>query len=106
MSVTSPIDQPRNAVRFWPSDRFLATVSVGHRRRSSGTQPMPERAIACVGSARIERPWKRISPRRARVRPRIERSTVVLPAPLAPSSASTSPARTDSDTPNSACVSP
>jgi hypothetical protein len=31
---------------------------------------------------------------------------VVLPAPLAPRSATTSPAATPSDTPKSACVSP
>ena len=106
MSVTSVMVHGRNAVRFWPSWRFLATVSVGHSRRSSGTQPMPDWAIWYVGVATIGRPWKRMSPRRGRVRPRMERSTVVLPAPLAPSSASTSPVPTPRDTPNSACVSP
>ena len=43
---------------------------------------------------------------RGGVRPRIERSVVVLPAPFGPSSATTSPAPTASDTSNSACVSP
>ncbi len=45
ISVTSPRDHPRNVVRFSPNDRFFATVSVGQRRRSSGTQPMPAHAI-------------------------------------------------------------
>ena len=45
-------------------------------------------------------------PRRGRVSPRIERSIVVLPAPLGPSSANTLPCPTASDAPNSAWVSP
>jgi hypothetical protein len=54
----------------------------------------------------ISAPSNRIAPRRARVRPRIERSVVVLPAPFAPSSATTSRAPTLSDTSNSTWVSP
>ena len=34
------------------STRLRSTVSVGKMRRSSGTQPMPRRAISCVGHAR------------------------------------------------------
>ena len=40
----------------------------------------------------MSRPSKRMRPARAGVRPRIERSVVVLPAPFGPSSATTSPA--------------
>ena len=78
-------------VRFCADARdCCATVSVGHSRRSSGTQPMPARAISCVGLRGDRRgPRSGSSPRRGRVRPRIERSIVVLPAPLAPSSANT-----------------
>src|SRR3990167_9573797 len=106
ISVTSDIDQARKRVVLMPSARFLATVRVGQRRRSSGTQPIPARAVSCVARRPSDWPSSAISPLRGRVRPRIERSTVVLPAPLAPSSASTSPAATDSETPNRACVSP
>src|ERR1700704_6124140 len=41
--------QARKRVRFCAILRLRATVSVGHSRRSSGTQPMPERAISWVG---------------------------------------------------------
>src|SRR3982750_1532271 len=42
--------QWRKRVRFCAIDRLRATVNVGHSRRSSGTQPMPARAISWVGS--------------------------------------------------------
>ena len=45
-------------------------------------------------------------PRRGRVRPRIVRSIVVLPAPFGPSSANTFAGAIDSEAPNSAWVSP
>ena len=87
-----------------PSARFRATVSVGKTRRSSGTQPMPAGDL-CVATGNASALEVDMAAAR-RVSPRMERSVVVLPAPLAPSSATTSPAPTDSDGPNSACVSP
>jgi hypothetical protein len=57
-----------------------------------------------VGARVMSRPSNRMLPARAGVSPRIERSVVVLPAPLWPSSATTSPAATESETPKSACV--
>ena len=85
---------------------FFATVSVGQSRRSSGTQPMPARAIRCVGQWVTSAPAKRMRPRFGRVRPRIDRKVVVLPAPFGPSSAKTSAAPTASETSKSTCVSP
>jgi hypothetical protein len=75
-------------------------------RRSSGTQPIPARAISWVGRPVISVPSKRIAPPRGGVRPRIERRVVVLPAPLAPSRLTTSPAPTFSEGPNSTWLSP
>jgi len=56
ISVTSLSVQARNGERLAPSDKFFATVKVGHSRRSSGTQPMPAQAMSCVALAVIERP--------------------------------------------------
>ena len=67
-------------------------VSVGKMRRSSGTQPMPRRAISCVGARVMSARRSGSLPRRAGVSPSTERSVVVLPAPFGPSSATTSPA--------------
>ena len=100
------MDQARNRVRFRAMPRLRATVSVGQSRRSSGTQPMPARAISWVGLRVTSRPSNRTAPRRGRVRPRIERSIVVLPAPFGPSSANTFARSIASEAPNSAWVSP
>ena len=54
----------------------------------------------------MSRPWKRIVPCRGRLRPLIERSVVVLPAPFAPSSVTISPSRTVSEIPFSAWIEP
>ena len=76
----------------WRWRGCASTVSVGKTRRSSGTQPMP-RARDLVRRPRGDVACRRSgsAPRRAGVRPRIERSVVVLPAPFGPSSATTSP---------------
>ena len=99
-------DQDRKRVRLRAMERFRATVSVGKMRRSSGTQPIPSRAISWVARAVMSPPSNRMIPRRAGVRPRIDRRVVVLPAPLGPSNATTSPCAMLRDTPNSAWVSP
>jgi hypothetical protein len=65
---------------------------------------MPARAIRCVGHRSIAALAKRIL-RNGRLKPSTLRSVVVLPAPFAPSRATTLPAAM-SVTSNSACVSP
>jgi len=57
-------------------------------------------------SRSIATPAKRIFPLRGRTRPEMVRSIVLLPAPLAPSSATTSPAPTARLTPLTAATAP
>ncbi len=89
----SPSDHALKRLGFRPSARLVRTLSEGKIRRFSGTQPMPRRAILSVESRVVSHPSNSTLPSRAGVRPRIERRTVVFPAPLAPSSATASPAR-------------
>src|SRR5579884_3993398 len=56
--------------------------------------------------AMSSRPSKRIEPDRRSTIPMIDLSVVVLPAPLRPSSVTTSPSRTSKDTPCRMCDSP
>ena len=67
---------------------------------------MPSCAIRNEGSWRASCPAKRTLPARAGVSPMMERMVVVLPMPLRPISATISPARTDSDMPNSTWLRP
>ena len=60
--------------------------------RSSGQYAMPRCAIRLEASATISLPSNAIEPSRRGTMPMIERSVVVLPAPLRPSSVTTSPA--------------
>ncbi len=66
---------------------------------------MPSRATDSVDLRAIRRPSKVISPE-VRVIPEMLRSVVVLPAPLAPSTATTSPSSTFSETPCRARIGP
>ena len=68
-------------------------------RRSSGTYPTPTRLISWVGRRVISRPSKRMAPPVTSTRPTMALSVVDLPAPLRPSSETTSPARAESVTP-------
>ena len=61
-------------------------------RMSGGEQQML--TIAWVGASEISRPSKTIRPVRCSTRPMMERKVVDLPAPLRPSSATTSPSPT------------
>src|SRR5207245_1847999 len=72
-------------------------------RRPSGTSAIPLRTRACGGSAVMSRPSSRIEPALGWCRPMIERSSVDLPAPLAPMIASVSPDATLRLTRVSAC---
>src|SRR2546425_7265930 len=82
-----------------PRRRLSSTVRLGRMRRSSGTQATPRRAISCVPSRVMSSPPRRTRPRRGRALPLLERSVVVLPAPLRPISVTTSPWPTVSETP-------
>jgi len=88
---------------------FSALEYLMHREcenLSGGEMQMVAIARALVGARVMSAPSKRTLPRRAGVRPSAERSSVVLPAPFGPSSATTSPRSTASETSNSAWVSP
>ena len=74
--------------------------------RSSGHQAMPSRAMRFDGSPTVSRPSKTIEPSRRGTTPMIDFSVVVLPAPLRPSSVTTSPAATSNATPCRMCDSP
>src|SRR3954447_16623293 len=67
--------------------------------RSSGQNAIPQRAIAFDCSPISSRSSKRTDPVRWPTIPMIDLSVVVLPAPLRPSSVTTSPARTSNVTP-------
>ena len=84
--------------------RFSTTVSSVNVPRPSGTWAMPAFATAS-GPPRSGFPAKTISPLRRTV-PETARSVVVLPAPFAPSTATTAPSGTSRETPLSACTGP
>src|SRR5437762_1548477 len=67
---------------------------------------MPSRATLCVAIAMVSLPWTLIDPLRLPVRPMIARIVLVRPAPLRPSSVTTSPSSTWKFTPCSTCDSP
>ncbi len=74
--------------------------------RSSGQKATPARAIFSGAKPISSRPSNRIDPLRLATSPMIERSVVVLPAPLRPSSVTTSPGCTLNVTPCRMCDSP
>src|SRR5213593_4228060 len=89
-----------------PSSRFSSTVIREKIRRPSGDCAIPRRTMRSVVSVSRRWPLKRTVPRRGRTVPRIVRSVVVLPAPLAPMSVTISPGATDSEMPRSARMLP
>src|SRR5881392_2527646 len=100
----------RAGLRKAPSRRFSSTLSLGNRRRPSGTMATPRLTISSVDS-RV-RSW--VSPSRSRLtEPRVGRTmpmthfmSVLLPLPLVPSSATVSPCLIPIDTPWSARTAP
>jgi hypothetical protein len=74
--------------------------------RPSGTRPIPARPIWSALLRSIASPRKRTVPRRGRSSPVMERTVVVLPMPLRPSSVTISPCSILSPTPNSAWLAP
>src|SRR5919197_3817313 len=85
--------------------RLSQTLSSAKRPRPSGTWAMPARATVSARARESGFPAKTISPV-CRTVPETDRSVVVLPAPLAPSSATISPSSTRSETPWSALIGP
>src|SRR6267143_3008200 len=100
----------RAAWRKAPSRRFSSTLSLGNRRRPSGTMATPRLTISSVD--RRVRSW--VFPSRSRLtEPRVGRTmpmthfiSVLLPLPLVPSSATVSPWRIPMETPCSARTAP
>ena len=73
--------------------RFSSTFRLAKMPRSSGHQAMPRRAMRFDGRRTVSCRSKTIEPSRRGTTPMIDFSVVVLPAPLRPSSVTTSPAR-------------
>src|SRR5665213_25786 len=88
------------------NNRFSSTPKLAKMPRSSGQKATPARAIFSGASAISSRPSNRIKPPRLATSPMIERSVVVLPAPLRPRSVTTSPCCTLNVTPCKICDSP
>ena len=95
-----PPRRAANAVRCSSTDRFGKTC------RPSGTIPSPSRAMRSGARPRTSRPSKLTLPAREPTSPRMERTSVVLPMPLRPSSPTTSPPRMSRSTPNSTWLAP
>ena len=88
------------------TSRFSATVWFGNSASPPGTWTMPI-ATRISGSVSVMvRPFMRTTPRSGSTSPLIARSSVDLPAPFVPSSASTSPRCTSRSTSNSTCSGP
>src|SRR5438876_6244136 len=88
------------------SSRFSSTFRLEKMPRSSGQMAMPSLAIAFEGSRMVSVPRSLIDPSRRATIPMIDFSVVVLPAPLRPSSVTTSPSRTSKSMPCRMCDSP
>jgi hypothetical protein len=96
----------RAAGRKAPILRVSATLRAGKIRRPSGTWAMPRATISCAGRPVSGLPSKSIAPARTGTRPEMTRISVVLPAPLGPTTATASPASTRRLTLQSAVNSP
>src|SRR5215831_20857066 len=94
--------------RRWnaPINRFSWMVRVITMRRPSGTRMRPSRTRALVGQRVMSRPPKRTAPPHGLVSPNRARNSDDLPAPLAPSTATTSPSASVSETPRTAYTRP
>ena len=87
---------PRSLTAKAPMRRFSSTVMLPNSCRRSGTWTSPSRTIAAVDRRRTDLPARRISPAVTGTSPITVLSSVLLPAPFAPISATISPARTSS----------
>ena len=82
-----------------PIRRLSLTLISGKTRRPSGTMTMPILTMASGAAPSIRFPAKCTVPLRSRRRPVMARRIELLPAPLAPISATVSPSPTSIDTP-------
>ena len=102
--ATLPSGQRRGGWRA--TSRFSNTVRSAKMRLSSGTKPRPAREITCGSALLMSRPMKLTWPSRRASIPIKALSVVLLPAPLRPISATTSPRRTCRSTSNRICAAP
>jgi hypothetical protein len=79
--------------------RFSSTVSDEKSRRPSGTMVTPRATIFGDRMPPMGSPLKWIMPGAARIMPTTDFRSVLLPAPLAPITATAWPSSTDSETP-------
>jgi hypothetical protein len=86
--------------------RFSSTVNSSMIPRPSGTWATPRRATFSTAWPSSSSPSKRTEPERDLTRPLMVRSSVVLPAPLAPSTAVMAPGWAENDTERSALTAP
>ncbi len=86
--------------------RFSSAVILGKSWRPSGTSEMPRSMISWTGSPLICRPFQRMRPAFAAMRPQRVRSVVVFPAPFAPTSDTSCPLATSKETPQRAWAGP
>ena len=86
--------------------RFSSTVSSSITPRPSGTWATPMRAMDSTVRPTMASPSKRTDPPRGFTSPEIVRSSVVLPAPLAPRTAVIAPGSASKETERSACTAP
>ena len=83
-STRAAFCSPRRSTPTQPRRRFSSTVRFGSTRRSSGTQAMPRRTIAMGGQPRDVLALHADRALPGRDEAEMERSVVVLPAPLRP----------------------
>src|SRR5262245_10135323 len=88
------------------SSRFSSTSRLAKMPRSSGQKAMPRRAMSLEARAISSMPLYRTEPLRLLTIPMMDFIVVVLPAPLRPSSVTTSPENTSKSTPCRMCDSP
>src|SRR2546422_11565534 len=86
--------------------RFSRTVIAVNRRRPSGTIAMPAAQNRCAGIFARSRPSSTSDPAAMRFSPAMTLISVVLPAPFGPTTQTSSPAATSSDTSHSAVAAP
>ena len=93
-AAASPRPRPKQAA----TSRFSKTVSFSNGCGTWWERQIPARHRAPAGMRVMSRPSSRIVPRSAATAPVMSAKSVVLPAPFGPSTPSTSPAATSSDT--------
>src|SRR5262245_58951859 len=97
----------RTSLRVYaPISRFSSTLIAGKLQRPWGTYEQPRWSTATGSAPAISSPPSWIRPRDGFTMPNTVRSSVDLPAPLAPMIETISSARTSADTPRSTSISP